>query len=168
LTLGKKKYAGVEERMRGIAQTADELRQRLTAATTHDAEAFEDVLRSMRMPHATEEERTARAASVERATRQAALVPLEVATHAADVAALAAEVAETGNVNAISDAASATALARAAFQAASLNVRINAATLADKTSAGEWERSLQAANERLEEAERRAAAAVKSRAGLGG
>jgi len=92
---------------------------------------------------------------------------LEVARDAAQVAELGAEAAEVANVNAISDAASAVALARAALQAAALNVRINALSLADPSAAADWGRALEEAARRVTQAEQRTAAAVKSRAGLG-
>ena len=67
----------------------------------------------------------------------------------------------------LSDAASAVALARAALQAAALNVRINAHSLADPSAAAEWGRALEEAARRVTQAEQRTAAAVKARAGLG-
>ena len=167
LTQGKKKYATIEPRMRAIAEAADGLRGRLAAATASDSAAFEAVLRAMRLPQETEQERGLRAAAIEQSTRTAALVPLEVARDAALVAELGAEAAEVASVNAISDAASAVALARAALQAAALNVRINALSLADPSAAADWGRALEEAAGRVTQAEQRTAAAVKSRAGLG-
>ena len=166
LTGGKKKYASVETRLKDVASAADGLRQKLTAAVDDDAATFEGVLEATRLPHTTEAEASARSQAIERATRQAARVPLNVALAAADVAELGAEVAETGNVNAISDAATAVTLARAGIQAAALNVRINAKTLTDQSPVAEWERALSAAAQRAEMAERRVADALKARAGL--
>jgi glutamate formiminotransferase/formiminotetrahydrofolate cyclodeaminase len=167
LTQGKKKYADVEPRMRAIVEQADELRRGFAAATAKDSAAFEAVLQAMRLPQESEDEKGRRAASIEQATRTAALVPLEVARDAARVAELGAEAAETANVNAISDAASAVALARASLQAAALNVRINAGALSDRSAAADWERALEVAAQRVDLAEQRTEAAVKSRAGLG-
>jgi glutamate formiminotransferase/formiminotetrahydrofolate cyclodeaminase len=167
LTLGKQKYAAVEPRMLAITAAADDLRHRLTSATARDSAAFEAVLQAMRFPRETEAERGKRAAAIDQATRAAAIIPLEVAVDAAQVAELAAEAAEAGNVNAISDAASAVALARAALQAAALNVRINAHALADPSAADTWERTLDESESRLQQAEQRTAAAVKARAGIG-
>jgi glutamate formiminotransferase/formiminotetrahydrofolate cyclodeaminase len=167
LTLGKKKYAAVEARMKAMIETADELRRNLAAATSKDSAAFEAVLQAMRLPQGTDEERRERTAALDRATRRAALVPLDVARLSAQLAELAAEAAEIGNLNAISDAASAESWSRAAFQAAVLNVRINAKSLADPSGVAAWERELEEATGRLQQAERRCAAAVKARAGLG-
>jgi formiminotetrahydrofolate cyclodeaminase len=59
------------------------------------------------------------------ATLNAAQVPLEVSRKALAVLKLAVEAAELGNLNTISDAASASALARAGMTGAGYNVRIN-------------------------------------------
>lgn len=167
LTLGKKKYAAVEPRMKAMIGAADDLRRNLAAATSKDSAAFEAVLEAMRLPHGTDEEQKARTAALDRATRHAALIPLEVAKASAQVADLAAEASELGNLNAISDAASAVALSRAALQAAALNVRINAKSLTDLAGVEVWERELGEATQRVHMAEQRCAAAVRARAGLG-
>ncbi len=61
-------------------------------------------------------------------------MPLEVAQKAVTVMALAERCAALGNLNAISDAASAAALAQAALTSAGYNVRININGLSDKTA----------------------------------
>ena len=57
-----------------------------------------------------------------------------VAQKSVSVMALAERVVALGNLNAISDGASAAAMARAALTSAGYNVRINLAGLADKTT----------------------------------
>jgi len=138
LTVGRKKYAAVEDRMRAIAAQADGLRSELSAAVERDAQAFEGVLAAVRLPKSTEAEKAARQVRLEHATLQAAAVPLDVARQAAQVIELAAEVAETGNPNAISDALSAATLAHAALKAAAANVRVNMAELQDVSAAKPW------------------------------
>ena len=78
----------------------------------------------------------------EAATRRAAEVPLRVAIVPQRRLELAAEVAETGNVNAATDAGSAGAMAVAAFTAAAMNVRVNAASVLDPAAAEQWQRKL--------------------------
>jgi glutamate formiminotransferase/formiminotetrahydrofolate cyclodeaminase len=168
LTLGKKKYAGVEARMAEIVEQAEALRQSLQAAVAADAAAFEQVMAAMRLPKEGEQERTARSQAVELATRKATEVPLAVAEQACQVLELAAEVTESGNVNAASDAGSAGALARACLTAAGLNVQINAASLADRSMADAWMQVLEELERRAGEAEDRLRQALHERAGLGG
>jgi glutamate formiminotransferase/formiminotetrahydrofolate cyclodeaminase len=138
LTIGKKKYAAVEPRMWEILERAETLRRELTAAVAEDAAAYSDLMAAARMPKETEGEQQARAEAVQRATLHACEVPFGVACKAAEVIDLAVELAESGNLNAISDAASGAALAQAALTSAGLNVRINAANLADQPAAGQW------------------------------
>jgi glutamate formiminotransferase/formiminotetrahydrofolate cyclodeaminase len=134
LTVGKKKYALVETRMWAILEQAEALRRELTEAIAADSAAYGEVLAAIRLPKETEEQQKARAEALERATLHACEIPLDVACKAAEVIDLAVEVAETGNLNAVSDAASGAALAQAALTSAGLNVRINAANLTDQSA----------------------------------
>jgi len=135
LTVGKKKYAGVEARMWEIIEAAEALRKSLAEAVTEDSAAFEAYMAAVRMPKETDQQQSARNEALEQATLQTIQVPLRVSNQAVQVLRLALEVAQSGNVNAISDAASGAALARAALTASSLNVRINCPNLSDQTAA---------------------------------
>jgi glutamate formiminotransferase/formiminotetrahydrofolate cyclodeaminase len=136
LTMGKKKYADVEAQMQAIRVHAEKLREDLTYAVDDDAGAFEAVMGAFRLPKDTPEQKAARKSSIQSATLNAAHVPLHVAEGAVKVMELALRCVESANVNAISDAASAAAMAKAGLMAAGYNVRINVAGLPDP-SAGE-------------------------------
>ena len=136
LTMGKKKYAEVEAQMQAVRVHAEKLREDMTYAVDDDAGAFEAVMGAYRLPKDTPEEKAARTTSIQNATLNAAHVPLHVAEGAIKVMELALRCVESANLNAISDAASAAAMARAGLTAAGYNVRINVAALPD-TSAGE-------------------------------
>ncbi len=138
LTVGKKKYAAVEGEMWPVIEQAEELRAKLSAAVKDDAAAFESYLTAVRLPKETPEQQSARAEALETATLQTIRVPLSVSRMAVEVMKLAAAVARLGNVNAISDAASGMAMARAALTGSSLNVRINCPNLQDQAAAGEF------------------------------
>jgi glutamate formiminotransferase/formiminotetrahydrofolate cyclodeaminase len=129
LTLGKKKYAAVEEEMRSIQQEARELQQTLSQAVQEDAQAFEAILAAMRLPKETPAEAAARQQAMETATLQATRVPLKTARRALRVMELARIAVEKGNLNAITDAATGFQLAQAALRAAACNVRVNLAAL---------------------------------------
>jgi glutamate formiminotransferase/formiminotetrahydrofolate cyclodeaminase len=135
LTVGKKKYAEVEPQMRQIIEQAEALRSELTAAVKADAAAFDAYLAAVRLPKDSPEQQAARSEALEKATLQTIHMPLAVAHKAVDVLRLAVEVARSGNVNAISDAASGAAMARAALTGSSLNVRINCPNLQDQLAA---------------------------------
>ena len=138
LTLGKKKYAGVQGQVEKIVGAADGLRSRLEAAVTQDAQAFEAVLVANRLPADSDEPVQVRRAALEKATLRAGEVPLGVARDCVSVLDLALEIASVGNLNAISDAGVAGDLALAGLSGAALNVRVNAAGLQDPQPGKRW------------------------------
>jgi glutamate formiminotransferase/formiminotetrahydrofolate cyclodeaminase len=162
LTLGKKKYAEVQDRMAEIALIADQKRAFFEKAVQEDAAAFSALMTANKLPKEAPE----RPAAIQQATIHAAAVPLHVAQTAAEILSLAAEVAENGNSNAISDAASGAALARAAYTAASLNVRINASGLTDSDQPALWQKILADLESQMVAAEKRIQAALQTRVGL--
>jgi glutamate formiminotransferase/formiminotetrahydrofolate cyclodeaminase len=133
LTIGKKKYAQVEDQMNEIFNQAERLRRELSEAVEADASDFEGVLAAFRLPKETPEQQTQRLAAIEQATLLAAQFPLTVAQKAVLVMALAERCACLGNLNAISDAASAATLAHACMLCAGYNVRININGLGDRS-----------------------------------
>jgi glutamate formiminotransferase/formiminotetrahydrofolate cyclodeaminase len=135
LTVGKKKYVGVESQMWTLIEQADQLRTELTQAIATDAAAFDAILTAVRLPKNSSEEQTARAAAMEQATLHAIEVPIRTAELAVRVLDLASKAAAMGNLNAISDAGTGAALARAALTGAGLNVRINCQSLQEPASA---------------------------------
>lgn len=135
LTIGKKKYAAVEKEMRRLLNKAEALRADLTAAIKEDSEAFKAVMQAYKMPKGNDDEKQARKARIESATLEAAQVPLETAEKAMQVMDLADIAADKGNLNAITDAWSAAALAYSTISCAGANVRINLSSLNDKKAA---------------------------------
>jgi len=131
-TLTKKKYESVKEQMWALVEQAESLRTELTRAVEEDCAAFEDVMAAFKLPKDTPEQTVLRTQAVQSATLVAAQVPLKVAGQALAVQKLALQAASAGNLNAISDAASASALAHAALICAAYNVRINSLGLEDK------------------------------------
>jgi glutamate formiminotransferase/formiminotetrahydrofolate cyclodeaminase len=168
LTVGKKKYAEVEADMNSIVEAAERLRADLAAAAPDDSAAYEAVMAAMRLPKETEAQQAARAEAIERATVGATDVPLRVARAAAEVLGLAAAAAEKGNVNASSDAGSAAQLALAAVRSAGLNVRVNAASLANREAAARYLDEITVLEQRAEEVAAQVRRINLQRAGLGG
>ena len=138
LTVGKKKYSAVESRMWKIIEEAESLRINLLKTMQQDSTAFEAWMAANRMPKDTEEQQASRATAIEAATRTAIETPLKTAEQALQALRLALEVAESGNLNAISDAGSAGELALTAITAAGYNVRINCPGLVDSTKASAY------------------------------
>jgi formiminotetrahydrofolate cyclodeaminase len=138
----------------GVVAQAEALRKRASPLAQLDAEAYEAVLAVRRAMRSMSEED--RDAALGRALSNAADVPLAIAEAAADVAELAALVAEKGNPNVAGDAAAAAALAEGAARAAATLVAINLGTTAEDERAARAQQLVRAA----EEAMRRALAAA--------
>jgi len=123
----------VQAEMQAVRVMAEKLREELYQAVDDDAIAFEALMGTFRLPKETDEDKAKRSAAIIQATLNAAHVPLHVAEDAVKVMELAIKCARSGNVNAISDAMSGFAMARAALTAAGYNVRINIDSLEDKS-----------------------------------
>ena len=75
LTVGKKRYADVEDEMQECLSRLKELRDRLITLTDQDAEAFEPLSRAYGLPRETEEDRIRRERVMESALYEASIVP---------------------------------------------------------------------------------------------
>lgn len=128
LTVGKKKYADVEDEVLAIMEQAEELRRSLLAMIDADAEAFEPVSRAYAIP----KEDPARPVIMEQALREACAVPLDIMRAAAKAIDLHADLALKGSALAISDVGVGVACCKAALQGASLNIFINARSMSDR------------------------------------
>jgi formiminotetrahydrofolate cyclodeaminase len=125
LTIGKKKYADVEDEIRAVLAKTEGLRLELTELMAEDAAAFDKVMDAMKLPKETDEEKAARTEAMQAALVDAAMVPLAVMEKCVEVIGLAKVAAEKGNKNAVSDAGVAALMGRAGAHAAKLNVMIN-------------------------------------------
>lgn len=136
LTIGKKKYAGVEQEMRKILGESEKLRATFTQLVEKDTEAFNKVMEAFDLPKETDPQKALRAAAIREATKEATLVPLEVMKHCIDALALAQQVAASGNANSVSDAGVSAIMLHAAVEGAGLNVKINLRGLNDSEFVG--------------------------------
>lgn len=164
LTLGKKKYAGVEETMRAILKESEDLRARFTVLIEKDTEAFNKVMEAFNLPKENDAQRALRDAAIVAATKEATLVPLEVMKHCIDGLALAQKVAANGNRNSVSDAGVSALMLHAGCESAALNVKINLRGLSDTEfvhwKSEEMESILRTSRKMLEETQAVVAAAM--------
>jgi len=116
-----------------------------------DTAAFNRIMDVFSMPKGTPEEKEAREKALEEATLYAARVPLMTMEEALKTLPLALAMAREGNPASASDAGVAALAALAGIRGARLNVRINAASLKDKTPA---QPLLERADEIVAEAEK--------------
>jgi len=138
LTLGRKKYSSVQAEMETLVAETELLRATLAARIVQDAGAYNQVVAAYRLPKEGDEEQTARQSAIQEALVHAAEVPLSTARDAVAALKLACTAARLGNVNTLTDAGTAAHMARAAFEGAALNVRINADQITDLEQTSAW------------------------------
>ena len=114
---------------RGATAQAETLRARIEPLAQADAEAYEGALTAFRLPELLEPE--VRNATLGVALERAAAIPLAIAEVGADVADLAATLAEHGNPEVRGDAVAGAVLAEAGTRAAAHLVRINLGAASD-------------------------------------
>lgn len=131
LTIGKKKYADVQEEISAVLHHSERLRREMTELIDKDTEAFNKVMAAFGLPKTNEQEQTARNAAIQDATKQATLVPLSVMSLCEQSLHLAKTVAAKGNKNSASDAGVSALMLQASCAGAALNVRINLGGLTD-------------------------------------
>jgi formiminotetrahydrofolate cyclodeaminase len=136
LTIGKKKYLDVEPTMKLLLQQLEEHGKIFTMLVDRDTDAFNKVMEAYGLPKETEDQKALRTAAIQEATKEAALVPLEVMKHAIDTLALVKTVAERGNINSVSDSGVSAIMLHAACEGAGLNVQINLKSITDTEFVG--------------------------------
>ncbi len=132
LTVGKPKYAAVEEQMRDLTDRAKDLSAALLALVDEDAEAFKPLSRAYGIP----KDDPGRADELERCLRVAAEPPLKMVRLCCQAIGLMEGFAAMGSVLAVSDAATGAALCRGAMYGAAVNVKVNTNAMADRAYAG--------------------------------
>lgn len=131
LTVGKKTYADVEPRVQEALARLEAKRTRLIELVDEDAQVFEPLSATYRMPKGTPAELAARNEAMQAALVDACEVPLAIMRTVAEAVDDIDFLAHHGSKLARSDAGVAAAFARAAVDGASLNVYINVASLDD-------------------------------------
>lgn len=125
LTLGKKKYADVEDEIKELLAKAGELMNKLNELVGKDAEAFKPLSDAYRLPSSTDEEKAIKEKAIQDNLKGAASVPMEIAEVCVESIKLHKEFAEKGSRLAVSDAGCGAVFCKAALLGARLNVMIN-------------------------------------------
>ena len=79
LTLGKKKYADVEEEIKDLLEKSQSLMDRLNSLVEADAEAFKPLSDAYRLPSGTDEEKEYKEKMIQASLKAAAQAPLDIA-----------------------------------------------------------------------------------------
>jgi len=131
-TIGKEKYADVEEDLVEVRDELEPNRVWLLASVDRDSQAYEAVMDAFKLPKATPEEKATRKEAIQRTMKGAADVPMDVARRCARVLDLASLVVEMGNPNTLSDAGCGARFVNAGLHGALFNVRINLGSIKDE------------------------------------
>lgn len=148
------------------AEKGEAAKARLLKLVDEDTAAFNKIMNAFGLPKATEEEKKARTAAIQEATKYAIEVPLKVMQVAYGSMELIKAMADTGNPNSVSDAGVGALCARSAVLGAFMNVRINAAGYDDKTFVKEVLQQGQAIEQQAIQAEQEILQVVNEKIGL--
>jgi len=132
LSAGKRGWDDQLEYFSDWAVKAQQLKDELLSLVDEDTAAFNKVMEAFGLPKNSPEEKAARTAAIQEATKHAAEAPLKVMKTAAKSYQLLAEMAEQGNPASISDVGVGALATRACIEGAAMNVRINLGQLKDE------------------------------------
>src|SRR6266480_1381333 len=132
LSAGKRGWDDKLEYFGDWAVKEQQLKDELLALVDEDTAAFKKVMDAFALSKESTEEKAARVAAIEQATKYAAEVPLKVMETASKSYELLAEMADKGNPASVSDVGVGAIATRACIAGAALNVRINLAQLKDE------------------------------------
>lgn len=137
LTIGKKKYAEVEQEMIFIKEKLEEYKKIFLQLAEEDNLAFNKVMDAMKLPKESESDKLKRSQAIEDATIGAADIPSKVLKTAKELLPLIRTIIDKGNTNSLSDAGVAATLITASSQGAYLNVLINCKSMTNQVFAEE-------------------------------
>ncbi len=140
LTVGKKKYADVEDEIKELMAEGEMLRQELLSMMDKDAEAFAPLAKAYSIP----KDDPSRDEIMENALLVACRAPMDIMRTVCKALDLMAGFAAKGSALAISDAGVGAVCCKAALQGASLNVFINTKSMKDRERALELETEAEA------------------------
>ena len=130
-TMGKPRYADVEEDIQALTRQADTLREEFLECIEADAAAFEPLSRAYSIPKDDPD----RDAVLERCLLDAAAVPMRIAKLAVETAGVLHEFGRKGSKLMISDAATGAAIVEGVLKGAVINVRVNTRLMKDREAA---------------------------------
>ena len=137
LTLGKKKYADVEEEMKELLEQLETLKAEFLHLADEDARVFAPLAAAYGLPGTTDEEKKRKAEVLEGHLLTASLVPLHVMEDAQKALVIMDILAEKGSRMAVSEVGVGVQFIRTALTGAVMNVWINTKSMKDREKAEE-------------------------------
>jgi formiminotetrahydrofolate cyclodeaminase len=137
LTVGKKKYADVEDEIKAMMDETTALQAELMDLVQQDIDIFQPLSKLYSMKAESEEEKAQKDKLMEKTLVDACMVPINIMEKCSRAIELAKEYAIKGSKLAVSDAGASAILCKSAMQSASLNVYINTGSMKDRDKAAE-------------------------------
>lgn len=130
-TVGKQRYAAVEEDVKALLERARALQERLLGLVDEDAEAFEPLSAAYAIPKGE----PGREEVMEKCLRAAAAPPMEVLRISCEAIELHREMEQKGSAMMLSDVGTGVIFCWAALYGAWLNVKVNTKLMSDRAYA---------------------------------
>ena len=141
LTVGKKKYAEVEEEMQEYLEHLKNMQQEFLHLSDRDAEVFAPLAECYRLPSATPEEKEHKETVMEEKLLDASMVPVEIMEKSLELLEILDVLADKGSRMAVSDVGVAVQFTRTALLGAVMNVYINTKSMKNRVKAEETNQS---------------------------
>lgn len=135
LTLGRKKYAAVEDDIKSVLTQGEALRSRLLSLVEEDAALFAPLAAAYAIP----KDDPTRSQVLEQVTLDACAAPVHIMEVCCQAIVLLEEMLEKGSTMMVSDVGCGALCCRAALESASLNVFVNTKTLQNRETAAALE-----------------------------
>ena len=137
LTIGKKKYALVEDEIKELAERMKGIQGQFSALADQDAKVFAPLAKCYSLPSGTEEEKAYKAEVMEARLLDASLVPMEIIEKASEMLEIMDILADKGSRMAVSDVGVGVQFIRTALLGAVMNVYINTKSMKNREKAEE-------------------------------
>ncbi len=133
LTGGKADHDDDWEKFSDVAVHGQQLKNDLLHLVDEDTNAFNKIMNAFGLPKKTDEEKAARSAAIQEATKFATEVPFQTMQKSLEAFEICRAMVEWGNPNSVTDGGVGALAARSAVMGAHLNVKINASSIKDET-----------------------------------
>lgn len=147
LTVGKKKYADVEDEVKDLLEKGYKVLEELKVLVDKDAEVFEPLSKAYGMPKDTPEQKKLKEETMEQCSKVACSVPMDIMRKSFEGIKIHQRMGEIGSMLALSDVGCGVVFLKAALQSGMLNVVINVNSIKDqefvKTTTEEMNRLLE-------------------------
>ncbi|MBS4032447.1 MAG: cyclodeaminase/cyclohydrolase family protein [Clostridiales bacterium] len=137
LTVGKKKYADVEDEVKELVEKGSAVISELKILVDRDAEVFEPLSKAYGLPKDTPEQIEFKAKTMEECSKVACSVPIEIMRKSYEGIKIHERMGQIGTLIAISDVGCGVAFLKAALISGYLNVIININTIKDQAYVSE-------------------------------